>query len=269
MRGMGILRFLACATAALLLPGAAAASSSAPFRTDGATLRLVTSGLADADGTLRGALEIALDPGWKTYWKEPGASGVPPQIDVSASINVGAAHIHFPAPEWHEDGYGSWAGYGRSLALPVTFSLPAPDRYSLIEADVFLGVCEDVCIPVLTRLTVEPGSTPDDAADAAVVEAAIAALPGSAHDGFGVTAATIEENRLIVTARVPEGGDAALFLAPSPGHGFGRPRITAEEPGTVIFEAPVLARPEGAPIAPADYVLVVGSASVTGSFTVP
>ena len=79
---------LAVLALVILLPAPAGASSSDVFRTDGGSLRLVTTGLAGPDGIVRGALEIALEPGWKTYWREPGSSGVPPQIDVSRSLNV-------------------------------------------------------------------------------------------------------------------------------------------------------------------------------------
>lgn len=74
------------AAAALLLlalaPGAHAASSEW-HHVEGGSIRIVTSGAPDAQGILRGALEIRLKPGWKTYWLDPGSSGVPPTLDVT------------------------------------------------------------------------------------------------------------------------------------------------------------------------------------------
>ena len=43
-----------------------------------------------------GVLDIDLKPGWKTYWRDPGDAGVPPQLDVSASTNVAGAELRFP-----------------------------------------------------------------------------------------------------------------------------------------------------------------------------
>ena len=36
----------------------------------------------------RAGIEIRLAPGWKTYWRYPGDSGVPPRFDFSGSRNV-------------------------------------------------------------------------------------------------------------------------------------------------------------------------------------
>ncbi|MEM9732538.1 MAG: hypothetical protein AAF903_03505 [Pseudomonadota bacterium] len=62
---------------ALLATTAAHGASSQWFETEGAKIRLV--GLPSADGKMIDAgLQIELEEGWKTYWKSPGASGLPP-----------------------------------------------------------------------------------------------------------------------------------------------------------------------------------------------
>src|SRR5208282_5267135 len=48
---------------------------------------------------LRAGIEIKLDPGWKTYWRDPGDSGAPPTFDFSGSGNVKSAAVLWPAPE--------------------------------------------------------------------------------------------------------------------------------------------------------------------------
>ncbi|TIU02798.1 MAG: hypothetical protein E5W40_25455, partial [Mesorhizobium sp.] len=97
-------------------------------------------------------------------------------IDVSASTNIANAIFSFPPPQRHDDGYGKWAGYDHPVSLPVTFTLSAPNEPAVIDADIFLGICETICIPVQTRLTVDPGSDPDNVEDAALVKAALATL---------------------------------------------------------------------------------------------
>lgn len=254
----------------------ARAASSETFRTDGATIRLLTTGLADDEGMLRGALEVDLEPGWKTYWRDPGASGVPPQITLDGSLNVESARLGYPAPQWHEDSYGAWAGYDVPVRFPVVFTVGAPDRYALIEADIFLGVCRDVCIPVQARLSVEPGSAPDAPADKAAVEAAFAALPAPAGDGFGVTAARLDDAVLIVEATTPlDSGEAALFVAGAQGYLFGAPRIDRAEtgapaPGRTVFRVPVLQGPQtGAAPLTAAYTLVTRIGAVAGEINLP
>ncbi|MVA98806.1 hypothetical protein GN330_16285 [Nitratireductor sp. CAU 1489] len=267
-------RIWSAALAAVLTASAAGrahAASSESLQTDGATIRLITTGLADRDGVLRGALEVDLEPGWKTYWRDPGASGVPPQITLDGSLNVKSARLDYPAPQWHEDSYGAWAGYDAPVRFPVVFTVAAPDRYSLIKADIFLGVCQAVCIPVQARLSVEPGSAPDAPADRAAVAAAFAALPAPANEDFGVAAARLDGDVLVVETATPAGsGGAALFVAGAEGYLFGLPRADQSHTDQVIFRVPVLQRPDidGAPTAAA-YTLVTNAGAVSGEIDLP
>ena len=48
---------------------------------------------------VRAGVEIKLDPGWKTYWRDPGDSGMPPTLDFSGSDNVKAVTVLWPAPQ--------------------------------------------------------------------------------------------------------------------------------------------------------------------------
>jgi len=146
---------LAAAAALLAASLPAAASSSAWHDSEGGRVRLVTSGRPDAQGRLQGVLDIALKPGWKTYWRDPGDNGVPPQLGIAESTNVVGAEMAFPAPQRHDDGYGQWAGYDGSVSLPVTFRLASPQDRAVIDAQVFIGICETICIPVKASLTVD------------------------------------------------------------------------------------------------------------------
>src|SRR6202023_2924585 len=56
-----------------------------------------------ASTILRAGLEIKLSEGWKTYWRYPGDSGVPPRFDFSRSDNVGKVDALYPAPHRFSD----------------------------------------------------------------------------------------------------------------------------------------------------------------------
>src|SRR5690349_18182355 len=62
--------------------------------------RLISGGRQDA--ALLAGIEITLDPGFKTYWRNPGDSGLPPRFDWSGSENVADVEIRYPAPYRHE-----------------------------------------------------------------------------------------------------------------------------------------------------------------------
>lgn len=268
---MRSLEFLSVTTFALLagaLP--ASASSSAWHDGQGGRVRIVTSGTPDQAGQIHGALEIALDPGWKTYWRDPGDSGVPPQIDIGASTNVTGAELAFPAPSHHDDGYGEWAGYDRSVSFPVIFSVAAPKDKSIIEADIFLGICQTICIPVQARLTVDPAADPDNEDDAAHVRAARAALPGPARPGFEARPLPGDHETLNVEAAAPgEPASIDLFIAGGKDYMFGAP-VRAEQDGKVTFSIPILDRPTTTPAEGGLHYTLTGPAgAVSGLLSYP
>jgi DsbC/DsbD-like thiol-disulfide interchange protein len=248
----------------------ASASSSAWYSSEGGKVRLVTTGKPDQAGRIQGVLVIALKPGWKTYWRDPGDAGVPPQLDITASTNVADSQLSFPAPQRHDDGYGKWAGYNHPVSLPVTFTLSAPNEPAVIDADIFLGICETICIPLQTRLTVDPGSDPDNAEDAALVKAGLASLPSAAKSDFGVTVLPGDHETLIVEARFPGDPKAAdFFVAGERDYMFGAP-VRSEKDGKLIFTVPILDRPSTTPTdGSLHYTLTSAAGAVDGLLPFP
>ncbi|MCT7373562.1 protein-disulfide reductase DsbD domain-containing protein [Chelativorans salis] len=253
---------------ALALAVPAAASSSQWFESDGGAVRLVTSGLADEEGRLRGALEIRLEPGWKTYWRDPGEAGVPPQIELSTSSDLRHAEILFPPPKRITDAYATWAGYPQSVALPVVFQPATPGTAGIIEGSVFLGICETICIPFQASFSFDAGADPDNAADGLVVTAAFAALPDDAGPGFQITGIARQEGRLLIDADLPENaGEPVLFLAAPEGVRLGTPALEERQNGSATFSAEILDAPDEAVELP--YTLVLGGKAVSGTVLIP
>jgi len=250
---------LSGAFALLAAAGPAVAASSDWATSEGGRVRLVTSGLPDANGNLQGALDIQLKPGWKTYWRDPGDSGVPPQLDVSASTNVSGAEMSFPAPQRHDDGYGQWSGYSHSVALPISFTVPSPGKKTTVAADVFLGVCETICIPLQARLTVDPATDPDNADDAKTLKAALAALPADAGDAFGAKQLSATHESVTIEATVPGDPAAAdLFVAGDDDYMLGPPTRETKD-GKLLFTVPILDRPSSTPTGGGLHYTLTGS----------
>lgn len=268
MRSLIVPAFAALALGASSLT--AIASSSGWRDSEGGKIRIVTAGKPDTQGRLNGVLEIALKPGWKTYWRDPGDSGVPPQIAVTASTNVTAAKLSFPAPQRHDDGYSQWAGYDHPVALPVIFTIKTPDDPVLIEAEVMVGVCETICIPLQAKFSLDPDVGSDNPDDAAVVMAAQAALPGAARPDFGVSSLPGDPETLIVEATVPgDGASADFFVAGEDGYMFGTP-VRSEKAGKIVFTVPILDRPSAAPTGDGlFYTLTDAGSSVSGTLPYP
>ncbi len=251
------------AVAVLLVGAGPALAASSPWvEADGGRMRIVTREAA-ADGILEGALQIELKPGWKTYWRDPGEAGVPPNISVKASDGISAVAIDYPAPVWISDGYSTYAAYDRPVALPLRFTVdPAASASAWrLNAQVFAGICQKVCIPVQSDVSIGPGD--GENADA-IIDAAFAALPIDAQPGF--RAARAEDSGISLTVHVDlpaTAKQAALFLAGSDGWYFGAPSRNSDG----SFSVPVFDRPKKAPSQEPvqwHYTLTAGPMAVSG-----
>jgi DsbC/DsbD-like thiol-disulfide interchange protein len=259
--------------ASLLLPvGAvpALASSSDWYDAEGGRIRLVTAGVPDEKGFLQGALQVDLKPGWKTYWIDPGDAGVPPSIDVSASRNIASADMSFPAPHRFDDGFAKWAGYNEPVTFPVTFTLSDPKQPATIEAKVFLGICETICVPLKATLKLDTASDPGNADDAAVVQAGVDALPDPEEPDFGVTPVPGGKDEVLVEAAFAgEPAKVDFFLAGADGYQFGPPK-RREEGERLLFSVPILERPDKVPDKGGlHYTLVTAAGAVSGTLPYP
>lgn len=134
------------------------------------------------DGKLYAFVEIAMPPGWKTYWRNPGdAGGLPPTFDFGTSENVTATRLRYPAPMRLSDHAGDTIGYKDRVLFPVEIDVAAADRPVQLKLAANFGVCKEICVPVDAShdLTIAPDVVGD--ADASLA-AAISAVPKIARD---------------------------------------------------------------------------------------
>src|SRR6202011_3722817 len=107
---------------------------------------------------LLGGIAIQLDPGWKTYWRTSGDSGVPPRFDFSKSDNVEAVTVLWPAPAKFDDGAGGFSlGYHDQVVLPLRIVAKNADKPVTLRAAIEYAVCEKICIPVQANAELEIG----------------------------------------------------------------------------------------------------------------
>lgn len=160
-------RLLSSALGLMLLAGTAIAAGK-PYR-----VSLIGDGF---DGTSwhTGVL-VELEPGWKTYWRMPGDSGVPPEFSWSTSLPA-RVEVQFPAPSRHVDSSGEAVGYEGQVLFPVTVTPDKPGGLDL-SLDLFFGVCKDVCIPAQAQASITLGTAERDPLGSVRVEAARAAVP--------------------------------------------------------------------------------------------
>jgi DsbC/DsbD-like thiol-disulfide interchange protein len=238
-------RLLALASTLVVFAALPAAAAQPGFgRWNGgaeAQVRLIAAGIGD-DGKLHGGIEIMLEPGWWTYWRTPGAAGLPPTIDFAASDNLGAVTVSFPLPERHDDGYGATNVYPDGVILPFTAEVPDPSSPVRLSLSLDLGVCREVCIPdhVDAALDLPAGSA--NRVAAATLAGARARVPGPPVPGAleVITARRAggddKHPRFELAVTAPEG--AEMFVEGPADWFAGVPeRVPGSEPG--IFRVTV------------------------------
>ncbi len=113
----------------------------------------IIDGWQKKNGEYQASLLFLLNPGWKTYWRNPGDTGLKPSFDWSESQNLDSANVLWPHPLiFNETGVVIY-GFKSQLLLPI---LIKPD-HALENTDLNLklefGVCSDICIPILAALS--------------------------------------------------------------------------------------------------------------------
>ena len=207
-------------------------------------MRLVVT---EEGGRPRGMLEIKLDPGWKTYWREPGDGGIPPTL-AGDGMTV---DLQFPAPERFSENGQVFNGYHTAVSLP--FVLPE----TLVSVDrltAFIGVCSDICVPFQAEFPLVK-----DGSDAEIIDEAFAKLPRPVALNEGIIAQSRSGENLVLSSTILGG---TLFLAPQPGVYFGTPEATATGYTVKVLK-------EKSPLLRVDYTLKTASGAVSGAFIMP
>ncbi|MGE0221914.1 MAG: protein-disulfide reductase DsbD family protein [Acetobacteraceae bacterium] len=137
------------------------ADESAPVRTSRTTATLVTEPDSIVAGRpFRAALRLQMQPGWHTYWKNPGDAGAPPEITFDLPDGASAGPIEWPTPQRLPEGPLMTYAYTGEVLLPVTVT-PSPDGGAMnLMAKATWLVCKDICVPEegSFRVDLPPGS---------------------------------------------------------------------------------------------------------------
>jgi DsbC/DsbD-like thiol-disulfide interchange protein len=189
----------------------------------------------DRDGTMRGALQIEPQPGWITYWREPGNSGIPPQITVAPESGVTLTAIRFPVPKHLTDGKVDDIAYDAPVSLPLTFSAKDASRPFDLKASAFIGICKDICIPFQSDFSITIGSPNQSRPEEeTILRNAEASLPEKPSSQFKVMSYKLSEDskQLRLQIALPTPGDTA-------------PEVILTGPAGYVFTKKLMSRREG------------------------
>jgi thiol:disulfide interchange protein/DsbC/DsbD-like thiol-disulfide interchange protein len=104
------------------------------------------------------ALHLHADPGWHTYWINPGDAGLATTIKWTLPSGFTAGPIQWPTPEKHNMGPLVTYGYAGDVYLITTITPPSAvaawPKHMDIKAKARWLVCQEECIPGQADLTV-------------------------------------------------------------------------------------------------------------------
>jgi len=225
---------------------AVAAEAVSPWHPAYNSKARVLAGLATGpSGALQlyGGIEIAMEPGWKTYWRMPGdAGGIAPMFSFEGSKNLMSSTVLYPAPRRMTDAAGDSVGYKSSVVFPVRLVAQNPAAPIELAIRLDYGICREICVPaeVPLKLTIAAGlSSP---APEPLVKA-LAAVPSKASSlkprdpRLAAVRLDPAASKVLVDVRYASAAaDADLFVEAPDGLYLPLPRKIGGGGATVTFE---------------------------------
>src|SRR5712675_3132726 len=226
------------------------AEDASPWQRDGhSAVRLLAGSRSGA--VLLGGIAFQLEPGWKTYWRTPGDSGVPPRFDFSKSENIEAVTILWPAPTKFDDGAGGHSlGYKNQIVLPLRIVAKNADKPVTLRAGINYAVCEKLCIPVeaVAELAFASVASTEDSALFAALDTV--PKPANIGDPNPLTIRDVKrdgKSSVLVDVVTPDNRDVSLFVeGPTPDWGLPVPKpVEHGPPGVKRFAFELAGVPPG------------------------
>ena len=213
-------RQLLFATIALFAMAQTVSAGASAWNGDtNSSIRLI-AGSNDTEATgslLRAGVEIRLATGWKTYWRYPGDSGVPPHFDFGKSDNVKSVNLSWPAPQRIADSEGVTIGYKNDVVFPLSIEPKDAGKPVTLRLKLDYAICEKLCIPAQGQA--ELAITSGNAATNGIIAAAEKKVPHEnplgANTPFSIKAFQRDDStkpaRVLVDVAAPGGAPVTLF----------------------------------------------------------
>lgn len=167
-------------------------------------------------------LRMRMKPNWHVYWRNPGDSGLPPEVAWTLPEGFAVGETGWPAPHRIPVQHLMNYGYEGEVVLLVPFTPGRVDGAgsAQITGKLTYLVCEEICIPGSADLRLDipvagPGiQSEPDSANAALFARARAALPAVAP--WPIELSPAPDGRLVLAVRAAglkgdDIGKAAFF----------------------------------------------------------
>jgi thiol:disulfide interchange protein DsbD len=135
---------------------------------------VLSADVAKPGDTIWAGVDMKMNAGWHTYWKNPGAAGLATKIEWQLPPGVTAGEIQWPLPEKLPPIEVTTYGYDNEVVLlvPLTLATNLPSGPLDLKANVSWLECKDVCVPASQSVeaTVNIGGKTKTSTDAVTIE---------------------------------------------------------------------------------------------------
>ena len=201
----------------------------------GGKARLIA--IKDPDNNqISGMVQIRLDEGWKTYWRSPGESGIPPQFDFTSSSSFIIDPVKFPIPELIHMPDTYLIGYKGNVSFP--FSGLADANHDHLDLSLLIGVCKDVCIPASAKFSISQAElNQTDMRSQMEISLANSSIPKKPSEQFGVEeTTTISNHQLNIITKSPKSEIAPTLFVEGPADWYlGLPKLIENDEISATF----------------------------------
>ncbi|GAA5099955.1 protein-disulfide reductase DsbD domain-containing protein [Bartonella acomydis] len=174
------------------------------YESEGGRVRLAIT-TPSPSGIREGIIEIVLKSGWKTYWRNPGNSGIVPFFNFNQKV---AYEIFYPTPQLYET-ENDWSfGYKDKVVLPFTLS----GLNKNLSGTLTLGLCHKICLPFTINFDFSPSVQNNKLLPLSLLKKAQDALPRTTHYGFKISAEKETNTLFIKIQNNNKSSPSSLFL---------------------------------------------------------
>jgi len=135
---------------------------------------ILSAGSARPGDTVLVGVDLKMEPGWHTYWKNPGDAGVPTKIEWQLPPGVIAGKTRWPLPEKFPPLEVTTYGYTNEVVLlvPLTLATNLPPGPLDLKAGITWLECKEQCLPGSdsVEVTLNVGTETKPSADGAFIE---------------------------------------------------------------------------------------------------
>ena len=147
-------------------------------------VKLLLPAAAKTGETMVVGVQLKMESGWHTYWKNPGDAGQATEIKWQLPPGVTAGAIQWPLPQKISAEDLTTYGYGNEVILlvPIKLDKGVPPGPLSLAAKVSWLECKDSCLPASAEIkgTVTAGSEAKPSADSARIKSWQAKVPAAA-----------------------------------------------------------------------------------------